>query len=296
MPGSRLVTVEVLPSGDACGAEIRGVDLARPLDEATVAAILQALVAHGMVVFRDQSVSPARQVELTALLGEVDLYSLSEYCLGEQPEVLLVSNIQEDGRNIGLADAGATWHTDSSYLAIPPFATLLHAIEVPVAADGRVLGDTLFTSAAAAYDALDLATKERLEHLYAVHSYTAKHAARARLGRSDRNPPKAEEAARLAPVAHPVVRRHPISGRPALYVTAGECIAIPGIDEMEASALIDRLTQRIIDPIFHHRHQWEAGDFVIWDNCQLQHLAIKDYDLPLRRLMHRTQVEGTKPI
>ena len=288
--------MEILPSGDACGAEIRGVDLALPLDAATEAAILAALVTHGMVMFRDQAVSPARQVELTAMLGEPDLYSLSEYRLADQAEVLLVSNIQKDGRNIGLADAGTTWHTDSSYLELPPFATLLHAIEVPVAADGQVLGDTLFASAAAAYDALDPAVKDRLDGYHAIHSYEAKHAARAKLGRSDRNPPKDEEKDRLAPVPHPVVRRHPVSGRPALYVTTGECTAIPGIDEMEAVALIDELAMRTTDGGFIHRHRWRAGDFIIWDNCQLQHLAIKDYDLPLRRLMHRTQVKGTKPV
>ena len=93
-----------------------------------------------------------------------------------------------------------------------------------------------------------------------------------------------------------MARRHPVSGRPALYVTAGECVAIPGIDELEALALIDRLTMQITEGRFIHRHQWRQGDFVIWDNCQLQHLAIKDYAAPLRRLMHRTQVKGTKPV
>lgn len=287
--------MEILPSGDACGAEIRGVDLAGPLDEATRAQILRALVAHGMIVFRDQNVAAARQVELTEMLGEADLYSLSEYCLADQPEVLLVSNIREDGRNIGLADAGTTWHTDSSYLEIPPFATLLHAVEVPVDGEGRVLGDTLFASAAMAYDLLEPALKQRLDGLQATHSYEAKHRARAWLGRSDRNPPKAEESERLAPVLHPLVRRHPVSGRPALFVTAGECTAIPGIEEAEALALIDRLSLQITEGRTIHRHYWRRGDFVVWDNCQLQHLAIKDYALPQRRLMHRTQVQGTKP-
>ncbi len=287
--------IEIIPSGAACGAEVRGLDLGRPMDDAAFARVHDALVAHGVLVFRDQEIGEADQVRITRRFGEPDEYALSEYRLDGYPEILLVSNVQQDGRNLGLADAGTTWHTDSSYLAIPPLATMLYAREVPVQ-DGEVLGDTLFASAAAAYDALDDATKARIEGKTAIHSYEAKHAHRAGLGRSDRNAPKAHERKRLAPVEHPIVRTHPVSGRRALYVTAGECIAIPGMADAEALPLIEELAAHIVEPAFRHRHRWQAGDLVVWDNAQLQHLAIKDYALPLRRVIHRTQIKGTVPV
>jgi taurine dioxygenase len=248
-----------------------------------------------MLVFRDQRLSESAQIAFTAALGEPDTYTLGEYRSPRHPEILLVSNIREGGRNIGLADAGTTWHTDSSYLEVPPHATVLYAVEVPEAG-GRVLGDTLFASAAAAYDALDDALKTRLDGLVAVHSYHAKHQARAALGRSERNAPSATEERVLAPVEHPVVRTHPRSGRKAIYVSAGECTGILGMGADEALALLEALAAHVVEPRFRHHHRWRAGDLVIWDNCQLQHLAIKDYALPQRRLMHRTQIRGSRPV
>jgi len=285
---------EIVRSGNACGAEVRNLDLAKPLSDETFDRVLAALVAHGVLVFRGQRLDEAQQVAFTGRFGEPDRYSLSAYCLADHPEILLVSNVQANGQNIGLADAGTTWHTDSSYLAIPPFATLLYAREIPVR-NGVSLGDTLFASAAAAYEALPETMRARLDGLGAVHSYDGKHRARARLGRSDRKAPSAEERQRLAPVRHPVVRRHPISGRKALYVAAGECIGIPGLADDRAEALIEELAAHIVRPEFQYRHRWRVGDLVVWDNCQLQHLAIKDYALPERRLLHRTQVKGTVP-
>jgi alpha-ketoglutarate-dependent taurine dioxygenase len=291
---SSVSAIEIVPSGLACGAEVRGVRVSA-LDDAGFDAVHAALVAHGVLVFREQALGEAEQIAFTRRFGAPDRYSLSAYCLPDCPEILLVSNLQVDGRNIGLADAGTTWHTDSSYLAVPPFATLLYAKEVPVR-DGVTLGDTLFASAAAAYDALPAALRARLDGLVAVHSYAGKHAARARLGRSDRQAPTAAEQDRLAPVRHPVVRRHPVSRRKALYVAEGECTAIEGMAAEEARALLAELAARVVDPAFQYRHQWRVGDLVVWDNCQVQHLAIKDYTLSERRLLHRTQVKGTVPV
>lgn len=287
--------VVIVPSGKACGAEVGGVTLSEPLSRATFDAIAAAFVEHGMLVFRDQILAEADQIRFTEMFGELDTYVLSEYRSPENPQILLVTNIQEDGRNIGLADAGTTWHTDSSYLAAPPYATALYAREVPIR-DGQVLGDTIFTSAAAAYDVLPDPTKRAIEGRTAIHSYYGKHAARAKLGRSDRNPPKRDEQRSLEPVEHPIVRTHPVSGRKALYVAQGECIGISGMDPAVAEPLLENLAEHVTNETFHYRHHWRPNDLVIWDNCQLLHLAIKDYQLPLRRLMHRTQVKGTPPI
>jgi taurine dioxygenase len=289
------MTITIAPSPDACGAEVSGISLAGPMSASTLTALTAAFAEYGLLVFRNQVLGEADQVRFTAHFGELDQYVLSEYRSDSTPEVMLVSNIQHEGRNIGLADAGTTWHTDSSYLAIPPHATVLYAREVPER-DSLVLGDTLFASAAAAYDALSDSIKARLDGLNVIHSYAGKHQARAALGRSDRNPPKATERKALAPVTHPLVRTHPVSGRKALYASKGECVGIEGMEPTEALALIDQLSNAIVEPANIHRHRWQLHDLVIWDNCQLQHLAIKDYALPLRRMMHRTQVKGTPPV
>ncbi len=287
-------SIEVVPTGKACGAEIHGVDLAQPVNDATFEKILTAFAEHGVIIFRNQQVPPERQIAFTKKFGEIDIYVLSEYTLDDHPEILLISNIQENGKNIGLADAGTTWHTDTSYLERPPLATFLHAKELPIN-NGTVLGDTIFSSAAAAFDALDDGLKEKVDGLTSIHSYYGKHEARAKLGRSNRVKPSEDEDKALQPVEHPVIRRHPITGRKAIYVAAGECISIPGMEDDEAQTLIDQLAAQITKEEFHYRHQWKQGDFIIWDNCQLQHLAVRDYDLPLRRMMHRTQVKGPIP-
>jgi taurine dioxygenase len=286
--------IEVFPTGKACGAEVRGVDLSRPVDDPTFEKILAAFAEHGILVFRDQNVPALQQIEFSKKFGEIDIYVLSEYTLNEHPEILLISNVQKHGKNIGLADAGTTWHTDTSYLERPPLATFLYAKELPIK-DGVVLGDTIFSSAAAAYDDLDDALKAKIDGLTAIHSYYGKHEARSNLGRSNRVQPSEEEDKALQPVEHPIVRQHPMSGRKSIYVAAGECISIPGMETDDALMLVDELAVQITKEKFHYRHHWQEGDFVIWDNCQLQHLAVRDYELPLRRMMYRTQVKGPIP-
>ena len=287
--------IEVIPTGHACGANIHGIDLSQPLDDPTFEKILAAFAKYGILVIHEQNVLPQQQIEFSKRFGEIDIYVLSEYTLDRYPEILLISNVQKNGKNIGLADAGTTWHTDTSYLKRPPLATFLYAKEVPIK-DGVVLGDTIFSSAAAAYDKLNEAMKIKIEGLTAIHSYHGKHTARANLGRSNRIKPSQEENRALQPVEHPVVRRPPISGRKAIYVAAGECVSIPGLETEDALALIEELAAQITKEEFHYHHHWQEGDFVIWDNCQLQHLAVRDYELPLRRIMHRTQVKGPIPI
>lgn len=288
-------TLVIEPSGFACGAEVHGVSLHEELDNATFDTISAAFAKHGVLIFRNQHLTEEDQIRFTARFGELDVYALSQYRDPVYPEILLITNIQQDGVNTGLADAGTTWHTDSSYIAEPPHATVLYAREIPVK-NGKVLGDTLFASAAAAYDALSDGLKLRLDGMTSIHSYHGKHAARSALGRSDRNAPTPDEDEGLRPVEHPLVRRHPVTGRKALYVSEGECIAVPGMDDAQAKTLIAELATHVREKRFQYRHHWSYNDLIIWDNCQLQHLAIKDYALPLRRLMHRTQVKGTRPV
>jgi taurine dioxygenase len=189
---------------------------------------------------------------------------------------------------MGNADAGLTWHTDLSYTATPPRGSLLYAVEVPTNAQGETVGETWFVSTAAAYDALPPAMQQRLYGLRAIHRAGAKQYAPGST--------LADAVKDLPDVIHPVIRTHPITGRKAIYVRAGECVGIIGMPEEEALPLIQELSDFVLRPAFLYRHQWQVGDLLMWDNCCAQHRAIKDYTLPQRRLMYRVTVNGTVPV
>ncbi len=286
--------IEIIPSGAPLGAEVRGVDLSQPIDDATFRTIERAYAEHGVLVFRDQHLTERQLVAVTERFGEVEEYVRSTFAMPDHPEIILITNIEKGGEFVGVADAGTTWHTDMSYIPAPPRGSLLYAREVPVK-DGTVLGDTLFSSTAAAYDDLPDATKTLLEGRRTVHSYEGKHARRAKAGKSNRKPLTEEERASLPPVDHPVIRTHPQSGRKCIYVVAGECVGITGMSDAEAEPLLEDLAARCTRPEYTYRHHWQRYDLVMWDNCLVQHLAIHDYALPQRRMMWRTTIMGSVP-
>jgi taurine dioxygenase len=280
----------VTKSGAACGAEI-ACDLAQDIDEEAFQEIERAFHDNLVVVFRRQILSSEQQIEFSRRFGELEIHIVKKYLLSGYPEILLISNIRnERGELIGLADAGFTWHSDTSYRRRPSRCSLLYAKEVPQR-DGQPLGDTVFANAIAAYEALPETMKQRLEGLKAIHRYSA----RRRVADSPR--PKLTQAQldETPDIAHPIVRTHPYTGRKSLYVTAGECVGIEGVPEDEAVDLIAELDAHCVRPEFLYRHKWQVGDLLMWDNTSSMHLAISDYTLPERRLMHRTTVIGTVP-
>lgn len=280
--------MRIAPSNDVIGAEIRDVDLSR-LTDTDFADIEAAFNQHAVVVFPEQNLDEAQLVAFARRFGEVERIFLTQYSHPRFPEIMYVSNIQENGRDIGHADAGRVWHTDMSYTARPPRTTLLYALEVPVE-NGVALGDTHFTSAADAHDSLPPAMKQKIAGLRAIHQVAGR---RRRTGTG-----KQDDALRLQQpvVVHPVVRTHPHTGRKCLYVSKGECQGIEGMPEDEALALIDELAERTVEPRFQHTHRWRVRDLLMWDNCTVQHLASFDYKWPKhRRLMHRVTVGGTVP-
>jgi taurine dioxygenase len=182
---------------------------------------------------------------------------------------------------------GRTWHTDMSYTKRPPRGSLLNALEIPIE-NGRALGDTVFASAAAAFESLPADKQASLLGLRAIHRGSAKkYAPGSKLGDLVKDIPDVE---------HPVIRTHAITGRKAIYVRDGECIGICGKPDEQGLPLIKELADMVTRPEFCYRHQWRLGDLLMWDNSMIQHLAISDYQLPLRRLMHRVTVNGTVPI
>jgi taurine dioxygenase len=279
--------VAIVPTGGAVGAEIRGVDLAQPLDDATFAVIERAYDTQGVIFFRDQRITPPQQVAFTRRFGEIEYNIFAErWSVAGSPEIVVVSNITEDGRPIGVRRAGENWHSDMCYTARPPRGTMLYALEVPDLF-GLPLGDTEFASAAVAWDALPQSLRHRVEGRRAGFDF---------VGRKRAFPPTQAEIDRNPPVTHPIVRTHPRTGRKSLYVMRDDCTGIEGLAAEEAEALICALADHIVKPAFIYRHQWRVGDVLMWDNCTVQHRAIQDYDLPQRRLMHRTTMGGATPV
>jgi taurine dioxygenase len=282
--------MEVTKSGAACGAEI-AFDLAQDIDDATFLEIQRAFHDNIVVVFRGQDLSNERHIEFSRWFGELEIHIVKKYLLPGFPEILLISNIRDEhGEHIGLADAGFTWHTDTSYRRRPSRCSLLYAKEVPER-DGRPLGDTVFANTIAAYEALPESMKKRLAGLKAIHRYSA----RRRVADSPRPKLTQGQLEETPDIAHPIVRTHPYTGRRSLYVTAGECVGVENMADGEAVDLIAELDAHCVRPEFLYRHKWRVGDLLMWDNASAMHLAICDYALPERRLMHRTTVIGTVP-
>jgi taurine dioxygenase len=279
------VSIRITETGAALGARIEGIDLTNALDEATFAAVRNAFYKYEVVYFRGSELSDEDHIRFSERFGELRKLKLDQLH-AKHPEIFIVSNIVEEGKHIGAYDAGLFWHTDGAYLKNPHAISALRALEVPVQ-DGRVLGDTVFASMSAAYDALSASMKKQLEGLQALQSIIHRHQKTLQSGRKK----EYNAAVKADPEAvHPVVRVHPITKRKCLYVSEGYTVNILGLPEDESQDLIATLTSHIAKPEFHYRHNWRDNDLVMWDDCSTQHKATFDYALPLRRRMHRTTV------
>jgi taurine dioxygenase len=284
--------MKVRPLSPSFGAEIVGVDLSAQLDDATFAAIEKAFNECSVLLFRGQRVGDAEHVRFSRRFGELEIHVLREFVKPLHPELYVLSNIVENGRAIGIKDAGNYWHTDLSYTSSPSRGSIMQAIEVPLSSDGTPLGDTQFASTAAAYDALPADMKVRLAGLRAVHRFWDRYLRERKLAGSD-VVISDERRAKTPDVVHPVVRTHPYTGRKCIYVNEGFTIGIEGMPDAEARALLNELFEHCTRPEFTYRHQWRTGDVVMWDNCATLHRATVDFAWPQRRLMQRTTLKGT---
>ncbi|MES2350978.1 MAG: TauD/TfdA family dioxygenase [Pseudomonadota bacterium] len=270
------------------GAEILGLDLNRPLSQRDFQRIHAAHLEHHLLVFRDQRITPQQQVDFSRRFGALQIHVLRNFQLPSNPEVLIISNIIEDGKPIGLGDAGHFWHSDLSYKETPSLGSMLHAQELP--AEG---GDTLFANMHLAWDTLPAALRNAVQGLRAEHSYLAQYEELRR--RNPYRPPLTQaQIDEVRPVLHPVVRTHPETGRRALFVSEHFTTRIIGIPEGESRALLDELFAHSVKPEHIYRHRWAPHDMVFWDNRSLMHLAGGTPD-HLRRKLYRTTIEGDTP-
>jgi taurine dioxygenase len=294
----------VVPLSAEVGAEIVGIDLSKPLDDETFAGIRDAFFKHAVILFRDQRITERQQIDFSRRFGELEIHVLKQFLHPQHPEILLISNIVEDGKNIGIVDAGRYWHSDLCYKAVPSMASALYAVEIPRDDKGNVLGDTLFASVAGAYDALPENLQKRVAGLKALHSleHTFDRSRKDTDIRTEQIEAKdinrtsvTAEQKKVAEAVHPVIRTHPVTGRKSIYVNDSTTVKITGVSDSESADILDELRARCIRPEFVYRHQWRLGDLLMWDNCSSQHQAVADYALPQRRRMHRTTITGTVP-
>jgi len=281
-------TLEIRAFDAPLGAEVLGLDLSRPLSDSDFARLHRAHLDHHVLVFRDQRITPEQQVTFSRRFGPLQIHVLRQFQLTGHPEVLVVSNIKENGQPVGLGDAGHFWHSDLSYKETPSLGSLLHAQELP--SEG---GDTLFSNMHLLWDTLPAELRRAVEGRRAEHTYLAKYAELQR--RSPWRPNlTAEQVAEVKPVIHPVIRTHPETGRKALFVSEHFTTRILDIPEDESRALLAALFEHVARPANIYRHVWREHDMVFWDNRSVQHLATGCPD-HLRRKLYRTTIEGDVP-
>lgn len=288
LPAASPAEIAIRPFAAPLGAEVLGLDLSAPLADADFARIHAAHLAHHVLVFRDQRISPEQQLAFSRRFGPLQQHVLHQFALQDHPDILVVSNIIENGQPIGLGDAGFYWHSDLSYKERPSLGSMLLARELP--SEG---GDTVFANMHLAWDNLPAALRNAVEGRRAEHSYLAKY--EELRARSPWRPQLSDaQIAAVTPVVHPVVRTHPETGRRALFVSEHFTTRIVGLPEDESRALLDQLFAHSVLPAHLYRHRWQAHDMVFWDNRSLMHLATGCPD-HLRRRLDRTTIEGDTP-
>jgi taurine dioxygenase len=279
------MAISVSPLTPAVGAEISGVDLAA-LGEAEFAQIERAWHRHSALLFRGQRLSDDDLLGFSRRFGELDPPPVNEH--GRQsppgyPDVYVVSNVlDEAGRPIGSLGAGeAVWHTDMSYLEMPPDASMLYALEIPASG-----GDTWLCGMQAAWETLPHDLKARVEERRFKHDGTYNSAGYLRQGVQPTDDPH------KAPGAwHPAVCRHPATGAPMLYLGRRRNSYVEGLSPAESDALLDALWAHIASPGLRYVHKWRVGDLLLWDNRSTMHRR-DPFEATSRRIMHRTQIKG----
>ncbi|MCG8548323.1 MAG: TauD/TfdA family dioxygenase [Alphaproteobacteria bacterium] len=279
-------TIDVQPIAGALGADIHGADLSRNLSNQTFDEIHQAFLDHLALFFRNQTLTPAQQVDFARRFGPIGIYPFLDG-LPDAPEVIEVLKTESDEFNFG-----GGWHSDTAYLERPSLGSVLYAHEIP-----DIGGDTLFANMYMAYEALSEGMRAMLDDMIGVNSgAVSAGGGRARRmqqrgGMATRNLDKADSFV----AEHPVVRKHPETGRKSLYVNSIHTVRFKDMTEAESRPLLEFLNAHAVRPEFTCRFRWTPGALAIWDNRCTQHNALNDYP-GKRRRMHRVTVEGERPV
>ena len=281
--------MKLTPNQTAMGVRIDDIDLSRPLSQPQFATILAALGRYGVLCFPKQTLDARALKAFSERFGSLQGSPTGTFCEPDVPEVMILSNIVEDGKAIGLADAGQDWHTDMSYNKLVGFTNVLYGIKIPHR-DGKPLGDTIFADMHAAYEDLSPALKSRLANATATHDFKKFWEEMRRRPGSTRPALTAEQRAARPPSVHPVFLTHPITGRKVLYANPGYTIRINEFDEAESDKILQELFRHQLQPKYQYAHHWSEGDVLMWDHIGTLHNAVPDYRPDEIRLIKRCQV------
>ncbi len=284
--------MKIVPNGEVLGATVTGVDLSKDLSDKEFGGILLALGDRGVLRFSDQLIDATALKRFSTRFGTPQVLSVLPHEAG-MPDVSILSNIVENGRPIGIPDAGQDWHTDMTYDRVCGFVNVLAAHAVPMR-DGRPLGATEFTNTQAAYVDLPDELKLRLATATAMHEF-AKFSDMMRIKKGSTRPPIPESVRReRPPVHHPVFLTHPITGRKVIYVNPGFVEKIDDLPADESASILEFLYEHVLEPKYRYVHRWTLGEVLVWDHIGTWHKAIGDYGPNEHRLMKRCQVLGDR--
>ena len=295
------MTIEVHPFAAGCGADILGVDIREPLATADCDAIRKAWLDNLVLRFRGQKMTDAQHMAFTRQFGELEFnpaaliakqYGVETQSSGRKseipPEISVISNILENGQAIGgLGDGEAFWHTDSSFVDVPPAASLLRSLECPPPSAG---GATSFLDCYAAFDALPRETKLRIDGLTMIHAATHSSG-----GKAHKCFETVADVSKVPGARQPMIRTHPETRKKSLFLGRRINAYVIGLTVAESEELLDELWGHMVQEKFTWTQEWQVGDLVWWDNRCAMHRR-DAFDPATRRLMHRTQLKGTRPV
>lgn len=281
--------ISIKPAGAILGATVEGVDLARRLSDRVFALLLGALAEFGVLRIPGQNIDVVALKEFAGRFGSLEINVANSFHEPGHPDVMILSNIKEGGKPIGLADAGQDWHTDMSYSSQIACANVLHGIKIP-RRDGVALGATEFANMYAAYEDLPADIKASLATATAVHDFNKFWEEMRRRPGSTRAPLTDEQRRRKPPVSHPIFLTHPISGRKVLYCNLGYAVSINGMGERDSEEMLAFLFRHQLQPRYRYTHRWTENDVMIWDDICTLHNAWPDYGPDEHRLIKRCQV------
>ena len=285
--------VKITPTGQILGATVEGLDLAQPLAERDFQTVVQALGKYGVLRFPEQKLSASDLKSFSAQFGELEINVANAYQEPGIPEVMILSNIVENGKPIGLADAGQDWHTDMSYSKTIAFANVLYGIKIPHR-DGKPLGSTDFCNMHAAHEGLPADLKNRLDSCTVLHDFN-KFWEKMRQERGSTRPPLTDAQRKAKPpVSHPIFLTHPLTGRKVLYANPGYAMRINGLPEKESEETLQFLFEHQTKPEYRYSFDWHVGDVLMWEDIGTIHNAIPNYGPNEHRLIKRCQVMATK--
>ncbi len=274
--------ITVTPLTPAVGAAVGGIDIAAGVDDAALRDVHAALMAHGAVFFRDQDITPVQQRDFAARFGRLRTAKRSAFLVEEGvPEMHVLINDRKRPPNVN------HYHSDGIFRAEPEFASILRAVECP-----ETGGDTIFVGMQAAYAALSDEMKAYLEGKEAVHDFMKLHGSPKKARSWEGDNAERMEASRRAnpPVAHPMVKTHPVTGAKSLYISESFTASVLGVGEDESRGLLDLLNRHCARPEFQCRFHWRPHSMALWDNRATMHYAVADY-WPEKRLMNRVTIE-----